>query len=336
MAEQPAVLRALLARREEVAATVRRVVAGLGAPGLQGVVLLARGSSDNVAVHARYLLEAATGRPVGLVAPSLHTHYGAQVDYSGRLVIAISQSGATPEITAVVTALRRAGAVALAVTNDGASPLAAAADGVVELGAGPEVAVPATKTVAAQFAAGLLVARALAPGRTPFTDDDLDALPGAVAEVLADTSPVAPVAQRLAAARTVVAVGRGYLFPAALETALKIRESAGIPAEGWSSADLRHGPVAALDAATAVLALAVPGPVAADVDDLVAALVARGLDPVRIGTGAGPGGLVLPAVVEALAVVPAVVRGQQLALATALARGSDPDAPFGLTKVTPT
>ena len=332
MAEQPAVLARLLQRRDEVASLVQDVVGG----SLDGVALLARGSSDNVAVHARYLLEAATGRPVGLVAPSLHTHYGVQVDYTGRLVVAISQSGATPEITAVLTRLREAGARTLAVTNDPASPLAQAAHGVVELGAGSEVAVPATKTVAAQFAALLLVARALAPARVPFSDTDLDSLPGAAADVLADAAVADAVAGRLAASRTVVAVARGYLFPAALESALKIRESAGIPAEGWSAADLRHGPIAALDAATAVLAYAVPGPTATDVDDLVAALRTRGLDPVRVGLGAPAGGLTLPPVAEALAAIPAVIRGQQLALATALCRGIDPDAPLGLSKITVT
>src|SRR3954454_7220164 len=142
MDEQPEVLARLLSRR--VAVTTRDIA---------GVVIVARGSSDHAAVYGRYLLELATRRPVALAAPSLHTRYGARTDASGWLVVGVSQSGATPEIVDVVERLRASGGHAVAITNDASSPLAVVSDAVIELGAGEELAVPATKTFTAQLAA---------------------------------------------------------------------------------------------------------------------------------------------------------------------------------------
>jgi glucosamine--fructose-6-phosphate aminotransferase (isomerizing) len=105
MAEQPARLQELIDRRQDISERLRAV-----APlPLHGITMVARGSSDNAAVYGRYLLEAATGKPVSLAAPSLHTLYRIEVDYRGQLVIATSQSGATPEIVATLEALQNAG-----------------------------------------------------------------------------------------------------------------------------------------------------------------------------------------------------------------------------------
>jgi glucosamine--fructose-6-phosphate aminotransferase (isomerizing) len=118
---------------------------------------------------------------------------------------------------------------------------------------------------------------------------------------------------------------RGWLYPAALETALKVREAALVSAQGFSVADFLHGPIAAVDPGAAVLALRADGPAAADVDEALTALKAREADTqVMVFDG-------LP---EALTPIPASVRGQQLALELALRRGLDPDAPRGLNKVT--
>ena len=98
MAEQPAVLADLAARRGEIRDAVRRALPD----DLAGIVLIGRGSSDNAAIFARYAFEVARGRPVALAAPSLHTLYGARSDYRGYLAIAVSQSGRTPEIVSVL------------------------------------------------------------------------------------------------------------------------------------------------------------------------------------------------------------------------------------------
>jgi glutamine---fructose-6-phosphate transaminase (isomerizing) len=327
MAAQPAVLRRLAERRAEVVASLR------GAPPA-GVVIVARGSSDYAAIFGRYLLEAATGRPVALAAASLQTLYGIEPRLDGWLAVGISQSGRTPEITTVLERYRRAGARTVAVTNDPASPLASAASASIALGAGEEEAVPATKTFTAQLAAMALLAEALGPA--PWHDRDWRRLPEVVDEVLTDPAAADRAAERLGEADELVAVARGYLMCVALEAALKLREATGVRAEGWSAADFRHGPVTVARAHLPLLAVTASGPAAADVEELATDLERAGTPVLRLADRPDvalpyPAGLPEP-----LCTLPAAVRAQQLALAVARFRGLDPDEPPGLRKVTPT
>ncbi len=327
MAAQPRVLRALAGRRTQL-------LASLGDVRPAGIVVVARGSSDYAAVFGRYLFEAATGRPVALAAPSLRTLYGVEPRLDGWLAVAVSQSGRTPEIATVLEAYARAGARTVAVTNDPESPLATAADHDVALAAGEEQAVPATKTFTAQLAAIAVIAEAL--GRVPWTDSDWERMPAAVEEVLADPAPAERAASRLGAAHELVAVGRGYLMCVALEAALKLREAAGVRAEGWSAADFRHGPVTVAGTDLPLLAVSAAGPAAADTEELAASLERAGTPVLRL---ADRPDVALPypeGLAEPLAAIPAAVRAQQLALELALRRGVDPDEPPGLRKVTPT
>jgi glucosamine--fructose-6-phosphate aminotransferase (isomerizing) len=296
LAEQPAVLGRLVARHAADRDRVRDVLPGAPA----GTVLLARGSSDNVAVYGRYLIEMASGRPAGLAAPSVHTRYQATVDYTGYLVVALSQSGATPEVVQTAAAMRRAGAVVVGIANEPGSALTQVCDLTLLTEAGPELAVPATKTVTAQMLA------------------------------------VAAVAARWADARRLVVTGRGLGYAAALETALKIKETARVHAEGLSSADLLHGPIAALDSRLPVLIVSGGRRFAADEAALTARLSAEGI-PFAVCGSAQHAALPLPAgISEVMAPILATVRGQQLALASSLYRGLNPDAPAGLSKVTAT
>jgi glucosamine--fructose-6-phosphate aminotransferase (isomerizing) len=330
MAEQPARLGQLIGRFDALVERVREV-----APvPMNGACMVARGSSDHAAVYGRYLLEAATGKPVSLAAPSLHTLYGVDVDYRGQLVIGVSQSGATLEIVRTVEALQDGGGRGLAITNDAESALAEAADGTIDLEMGPERAVPATKTVTGEFAAFAIAASAL--GRPPFTLDELKAVPGWVQEVLDDPGPVAAAADALVGASQLIIVARGYLFAAALEIALKIEETCSLLADGYSAADLRHGPIAAVTRGFPVVALCSSGPTHADVASLVDDLRGRGANVFVVGSGAGVD-LSLPAETpDALTPILAVVRGQQIARELAMRLGHDPDKPAGLTKITQT
>ncbi len=328
MAEQPAVLEALLERRAAIVEAVRDV---LPEP-LRGIVLIARGSSDHAAVYGRYVLEAACGLPVAHAAPSLHTLYAAPAHYDGWLAVATSQSGRTPEIVAVLERAQEHGATGVAITNDPASPLAAAAAAVVALDAGVERAVPATKTFTAQLAAFGFLAEAV--GSPPWQTTDWDAVPVAVQQALDDAEPAVSAAAAIGDAPGLVVVGRGYLYASALETALKLKETASVLAQGYSSADLRHGPIAVIEQDFPVVALAVPGPAWNDLTELVALLGERGARVLRVAPG---GEVPLPEVVpEPLAPFPVAVRGQQLAHALAVHRGLDPDRPEGLRKITPT
>jgi glucosamine--fructose-6-phosphate aminotransferase (isomerizing) len=327
LAEQPAVLGELAGRHAEYR---DRVLAVLPAA-LAGTTLLARGSSDNVAVYGRYLIEMASRRPAGLAAPSLHTRYYADVDYTGYLAVALSQSGATPEIVDTAASMRRQGAVVIAITNDPDSPLAQAATTTLATQAGAELAVPATKTVTAQMLAMTAVAAAFNPA--VLSAGELAALPGQASEVVAGYPAAEAVAERWRNADRLVVTGRGLAYAAALETALKIKESARVHAEGLSSADLLHGPITALDAALPVVLVSGGDRFAGDESELAARLTAIGV-PYAI---CGPGGeLPVPGASEVIAPILATIKGQQLALASALLRGLDPDAPAGLRKVTET
>jgi glutamine---fructose-6-phosphate transaminase (isomerizing) len=300
---------------------------------LVGVTFVARGSSDHAAVYGRYLVELASGRPAALTAPSLQTLYGAEVDYDGWLVVALSQSGATPEIETVTRRLQEAGARTVAIVNDEDSGLARAAELVIGLDAGEERAVPATKTVTSELLAVAAVAAALGP--VPFGPDELDALPAAVAAVIGAYDPAVALAERWRDAERTFVAARGLLLAAALETALKVKETTGVLAEGVSAADLRHGPIAATGPGAPLLTIDGGGPGSEDLKEVALLAAARGADVARCAQGDAD--LPLPrGLPEALTAVTATVRGQQLALALAEARGVDPDAPAGLSKVTAT
>jgi glutamine---fructose-6-phosphate transaminase (isomerizing) len=327
MAAQPAVIEGLTARRAELTAALR-------GPEPAGVVIVARGSSDYAAIFARYLLEAVTGRPVALAAPSLVTLYGAEPRLDGWLALGISQSGRTPEIVTVLERYGAAGARTVALTNDPASALAAAAAVEVELGAGEELAVPATKTFTAQLAAVALVGEALGP--VPWRDSDWERLPGVVEELLGDPGPAERAAEALGDADELIAVGRGYLMCVALEAALKLREATGVRAEGWSAADFRHGPVTVARGDIPLLAVSAAGPAAADVEELAEQLERGGTRVLRLTDSPEAELPYTGGLPEPLCTLPATVRAQQLALALAVRRGIDPDAPPGLGKVTET
>jgi glucosamine--fructose-6-phosphate aminotransferase (isomerizing) len=300
---------------------------------LAGCVLLARGSSDNAAVLGRYLIETTSGRPAGLAAPSLTTRYRASVDYRGYLVVALSQSGGTPEIVSTAAAMREQGARVVVVTNEAASPLALVGDVVIHTDAGLERAVPATKTVTSQMVA--LVGVAGAVRAAPFDPASLGGLPDTVAAVLASPG-CDDLARRWSHNDRLVVAGRGMGYAAALEGALKIRETSSVFAEGISVADLLHGPIAALTSRVPAVLVDLAGPAAPDLARLRQRLVRDRIPHVTLGPGSTDG-LPLPAgLTEPSSVIAATVLLQRLAYSFALARGRNPDAPAGLTKITET
>jgi glucosamine--fructose-6-phosphate aminotransferase (isomerizing) len=330
MAEQPAILRGLIDGRDDLLARVRAI---LPSPPLR-VVVVARGSSDHAAIYGRYVLEHATRTPVALAAPSLHTRYGVQTDYRGYIAIAASQSGSTPEIVTALEYMRSHGAVAIAVTNDAESPLAQSADLALTLGAGPERAIPATKTFTAQLAVFALLAEAMGP--VPWSGTDWAAVPRAVETVLADPAAAAPVATGIGDSRAAVVLARGFMFSVALEAALKLKETTSLLAWADSTADFRHGPIAVVDSELPVLAISARGPCAVDVAEITRDIRARGGHVLSIADTPDVDLPIPSGVPEALATIPATVRAQQLAFALARHRGLDPDTPAGLSKITAT
>lgn len=327
MSEQPSVLEGIVARLSSVHEQIQ-----MSAPSpLLGSAFLARGSSDNAAVLGRYALEVTSGRPTSLIAPSIHTRYAAKVDYSGFLVVALSQSGTTPEIVATARRLRAAGAVIVGVVNDLDSPLARETNVTIPIEAGPELAIPATKTVTAQMAVSLAIASALGPKRREF--EAFAELPEAIADLLNDEDGVAELAHRWRGHNRMVVVSRGFCYAAALETALKCKEAALVFAEGFSTADFLHGPIASVTGDFPVLVISGGGKTSRDTKDLADRVEARGAS-VAVSSTAIDSPLRLPSLPELFQPIAATVRGQQLAMHLATERGLDPDLPAGLSKVT--
>jgi glucosamine--fructose-6-phosphate aminotransferase (isomerizing) len=307
--------------------------------GRRRVLLVARGSSDNAAIYGRYLLEVSAGVPAALAAPSVATHYGARLDLSDSLVVSVSQSGATAEIVETQEWARACGAATVAVTNVAGSPLADAADVALVTQAGPEVAVPATKTYLTQLVALAVLADALGDGSSSLAGD-LERVPDVVAGLL--DADVSAAAEALAGADRVVVSGRGLLLGTALETALKMEETCLRPVRGYSYADLRHGPISVVsEGLLAVLVASATGPLAEPMADLVRDLQDRGARVLGIGGTADFAGLCdlhlagpdLPETVEPIA---SIVPSQMMIEQMARRLGLDPDNPRGLNKVTQT
>jgi glutamine---fructose-6-phosphate transaminase (isomerizing) len=312
------------------------------AAGRSTVLFVARGSSDNAAIYGRYLLEVHAGYLGGLVAPSVGTHYRAALDLSNAVVVSVSQSGETQEIVETQHWAEECGARTIAVTNSGDSSLARTADLPLVTEAGRELAVPATKSYTAQLAAMAVLAGALAPDPTAL-DPDLDRVPGEVARLIAERVGIDAAVDRLAGTPDTLVSGRGVVFGTALETALKIEETCLRPVRGLSYADLRHGPIATVDAEhVAVLLSAQNGPMVGGMTELAADLRER-----SVGATVGIGGddafaaacdVVVPGprLPELAAPLALVVPAQLIVEALARRLGLDPDAPRGLSKVTQT
>jgi len=208
MAEQPQVVRRLL---DTASPAIGRVVDRLRAQGSWAIVLCARGSSDNAAVYARYLLEVRARRLVSLAAPSTITLYGSGPALARAAVIGISQSGRGEDVVAYIKSAHEQGALTVAVVNAPTSPLARFADYVLELEAGEEISVPATKTLVAEMTVMAMLAEGLA-GQPPGL---MATLPDAVERALQLRPQAKALAEHLARVHSAAVVGRGFGFAAA-------------------------------------------------------------------------------------------------------------------------
>ncbi len=340
--EQPDVVARLLDRGRDL---VEPVVEHLRRAEVSHVVIAARGTSDHAAIYAQYLWGVRNRLAAALAAPSIVTLYGVAPRFERSFVVGISQSGASPDVVAVVAAARAQGAPTLAITNTPGSPLAAAAEHVIDLAAGAERAIAATKTYTAELAAIALLSAALLEdaGARRAAEADLAAVPGALERALAVESEATAVAADMAAANRAIVLGRGLEYATAREWALKMKELANVFADPYSAADFQHGPVALIEPGVPVLAVAPSGTVAAGMVDLLGRLRAEYgaelailSDDPAIRT-LGRWSMAIPdGVAEWVRPIVSIVPGQFHALALTLARGLDPERPRGLRKVTRT
>ena len=319
------------------------LAAWLGAHDVTSVVIAARGTSDNAARYAQYLLGVANRLPVALATPSLVTVYGVAPRYDGALVIGVSQSGQSPDIVAVLDAARQQGRPTLAITNDPGSPLARVADRVLDLHAGPEQAVAATKTYTTSLAALALVSIALdAPERRAERSAELRSVPAHVAAVLDDVGGRLAAADRYCYLQRCAVLGRGLNYGTAFEVALKVKEMTGIVADAASPSDFLHGPIATVGHDHPVILVAPDEPSLESLREVAGPLHERGAELVVISADAGlleRATVALPLASQPpawLTPLVAVLPGQHLAAHLAALRGVDLDQPAGLHKVTRT
>jgi len=303
------------------------------------VITCARGSSDHAATYAKYLIETRTGVVTASAAPSVSSIYRVSQNLRGCLFIALSQSGRSPDLLASVAAAKAAGATILSLCNSPDAPLVAASDLVIELRAGVETSVAATKSYLATLAALLrLVAAWTGDGALA---SEIDRVPTLMDQSWAlDWSPaLAP----LESAAHLYVVGRGLGLGAAQETALKFKETCGLHAEAFSSAEVRHGPYALLGTGFPALLFAQRDGTQAGVEALGFELARRGV-PVLIA-GAGHAGaqavrclIRLPALETSADIAPILLvqSAYRLIATLAVRRGFDPDRPAHLQKVTET
>lgn len=330
---QPEVIARLLERQTTAVSEIVRQL-----PAFDYALIAARGSSDHTATYAKYAWAALTGYPVALATPSLHTLYNTPPRMAGALVVGVSQSGQSPDIVAVVGEGKRQGRPTLAITNDSRSPLAAAADHVIELHAGVERSVAATKTYTAQLTVQALLAAALSGNAERLAE--LQQLPEALAQTLADAADAARQAVRYRYMEHCVVIGRGYNMATAFELSLKLKELTYVVANAYSSADFRHGPIAMISAGAPVVLIMPSGAVFDDMLALAHELRDRNAELVIISdredlrdlaTTFLPMTGMLP---EWLSPIVSIVPGQLLALNLAQAKGFAVDTPRGLNKVT--
>jgi glucosamine--fructose-6-phosphate aminotransferase (isomerizing) len=301
--EQPSVVKQLVEEeRENVNALVKELRGTF-----QYVIIAARGTSDNAARYAQYLLGAHNRLPVGLATPSLFTLYGKPPRLDGALVLGISQSGRSPDIVAVVEEAQKQGRPTLAITNAPDSPLAKNADHFLPLHAEFEKAVAATKTYTASLASLALLSASFAE------------------------EP-----------EYIAVIGRGFNYSTAFEISLKVKELTRVVAEPYSSADFLHGPISMIHNGFPVVVIAPKGSVFEDMRSITLRLHELKSELLLISDEPGlmeyanlPMHLP-PGMPEWLTPLVAVLPGQLFSLELARSRGLDPDSPTGLTKVTET
>jgi len=322
-----------VARQQANGDTLRRIGAALRRRSPAMVITCARGSSDHAATFAKYAIETRVGIPVASAAPSVASVYYSPLRAEGAVCICISQSGRSPDLLATVSSLKAAGAWVLALVNDVASPLAALADEVLDLAAGPERSVAATKSFITSLAA-------IAGIVAEWTDDDrlrgeLHGLPALLAK--AWQLDWSALAAELAGARDLYVLGRGVGLGIAQEAALKLKETSQLHAEAFSTAELRHGPMALVRPGFPALMFSQSDDTRGDVEETARALLQRGARVFLAGADAA-GATLLPSIRCAPLLEPIlhVQSFYRAAEALATARGLDPDHPPHLAKVTET
>src|SRR5712671_3960020 len=311
---------------------------------IRQIVIVACGTSWHAGLVGRHILEDLAGIPVSVEYASEY-RYRRQVRLPGTVTIAISQSGETADTLEALRSAKAAGSRALGLVNVVGSTIAREADGGIYLHAGPEIGVASTKAFTSQVVALLLLGLYLGRQRGLPAEEgrglvsQLIRLPELVERALAVEPQVRALAERYADARNALYLGRGANFPVALEGALKLKEISYIHAEGYPAAEMKHGPIALIDANMPVVCMAPKDSVYPKIVSNMQEVKARGGRIIAI-TSEGNGDLskladhqvAVPASPPLIAPVLTVIPLQLLAYHIAVLRGCDVDRPRNLAK----
>ncbi len=307
---------------------------------LERVVIIACGTSYHAGLLAKYLFARAAGLPVDVEVASEFQ----QLQVRPRtLLLGITQSGETADTLLALKKAKTCGLESLAITNVVGSTVTELVGSTIYTRCGPEIGVAATKTFTAQLVALILLSIRLGRARGRLTPDqarkmliELTRLPGLVQRVLEKRETLREIAETYAEAGCYFFIGRDYLYPISLEGALKMKEIAYIPSEGYAGGELKHGPLALISEKTPVVALATCGK---KIQSNIKEVRARGADVIALATEGDPDiGKVASIVVElpetrpVFSAVLATVALQLLAYYTANKLGLPIDKPRNLAK----
>lgn len=292
------------------------------------VATVARGSSDHAATFATYLFPQCTGRVVASIPPSVVTVLKSPLNLKDQFALAISQGGGSPDIIQTVDCLRRSGALTAALVNSEKSELARTAEILLRQHAGEEKSIAATKSVICTLTGIARVAAAWSGDQS--LQGGLNTLPGSLERAF-ETGMKAD-ANMLAGISNVYVLSRGLGLAAALEIALKLKETCGVHAEAFSAAEVLHGPREIVDKKFLVIVLALPG--SGQEDALAAAreLKNQGAGVLLVAPAAIGGAFVLPELTDSrLSPIVALELLYPWIARAAKALGRDPDRPKTLT-----
>lgn len=328
--ESPAVVSRQRSSNRE---TVRVLGQRLRARAPRAVITLARGSSDHAATFARYIIERHAGVLTSSLSPSIASLYESTPDLKDMVVLAISQSGRSPDLVAAAEQTRAKGAFLVSLVNDEHSPLASLADVTIPLLAGPERSVAASKSFIAALAASLDLLASWT--NSPAITAALDSLPEKLAQAWKlDWNKAVPA---LSSGQSIYTVGRGHGLAIAQEAALKLKETCAIHAEAFSAAEVRHGPMALVGPGFPVLLFGQADEGLQSVREVAVDIVAKGAAVMSAGVP-GTGATELPVIAADPLIAPLleIASFYRLANALAVATGRNPDRPPHLAKVTET
>lgn len=304
------------------------------------IVIAARGTSDNAARYAQYVLGAYNNYQVGLATPSLFSIYENPPNLKDALVIGVSQSGQSPDIVSVLASAKMQGAPTLCITNDIDSPLAKTSEYIIPLHAGMEKAVAATKTYTASLSVFAMLS--LAFNKNSDREKELHNLPAKLKKILASSEKIIKLTERYRYMDQCVVIGRGFNYSTAFEIALKIKELTRVISDPYSSADFSHGPIATIHSGFPVIVIAPSGKMFSHISEFIKNLSNRGAEIISISDNQeiisrSKLGFLLPSgISEWLSPIACVLPGQLFARQLAIEKGLNTDKPEGLKKITET